>query len=73
MAENYIFSVSVVPIWALQKQTTDEKYGHYSHLFQEIHTFSCLLVYFGIRQNQNLCSQTTIKFSFFFSQFCTQM
>ena len=61
MAENYIFSVSAVPIWALQKQTTDDKYGHFSHLFQKIHTFSRVFVYFGIRQNQNLYSQTTIK------------
>ena len=46
-------SVSAGPILLGHKQTQDDKYVDLSHLFQNIHKFFLVLVYFGVRQNQN--------------------
>ena len=72
MAENAIFSVYAVPIFVYQKQTYDAKFVDFSHLFQKIHKFSCVLVYIWIRKNQTVYSQATIKFVYFFQIFVSK-
>ena len=54
-----------------QKQTWDDNYVDFSRLFQEIHKFSCVLLYIWIRKNQTICNQATINlYIIFFPNFC---
>ena len=68
----YAVPIFVYQIFVYQKQTYHDKYVDFSHLFQKIHKFSCVLVYIWICKNQTVCSQATINFVYFFQIFVSK-